>query len=166
MKASISTFAELGLAAVVVVLAVLLLMPAIPRALPPLPAPAAGAGASAGGAAATAQPAVKQAAASRQTTPAVAAVAGLFGYRPPAPKPVAKAGPASAPPTASPASELTYLGSVTMENGKPSWLLKDNQMNTVLYLQLGQESGGWKLMEVRAAELLLESGGKLYRVTF
>ncbi len=91
-------------------------------------------------------------------------MAGLFGYRP-APK-VVKATTAPGARTSVSTSGLAYLGSVTMENGKPSWMFKDIPLNAVLALELGKESGGWKLLEVRTREFLLESGGKLYSVTF
>jgi len=160
MKASISAVAEIGLAVVVIALAALLVLPSSPRPLGALPAPPKAAAGAAGAAGPAAQPAATG------KPVAVAEAAALFGYRAAAPAPrgvkTASAGPAAPIPS----TGLTYLGSVTLADGKPSWMFKDLQANAVLTLQVGSTSGGWKLLQANDRSFLLESGGKRYSVTF
>ena len=66
---------------------------------------------------------------------------------------------------ASPAEEATWLqaiGYVVEQNGTPSYLFKDTRARAVFSLKAGSVNKGWKLIEVRERDFLLEFGGKPY----
>jgi len=87
-------------------------------------------------------------------------LAALFGWREARPAPI----PATAAP-ATPAEEAPWvlaIGYVVEQNGARSYLFKDTRARTVLSLRTGAENKGWKLVEVRERDFLLEFGGKPY----
>jgi len=87
-------------------------------------------------------------------------VAALFGWREPRAAPAALAKPL-APPVEE-ASWIQAIGYVVEQNGARSYIFKDTRTRTVFSLKAGAVNKGWKLVEARERDFLLECGGKTY----
>lgn len=155
MSKSATWLIELPLAALLVFLAALLLLP---RPARPLPAPAGAMGEE------TAGSAGRPPSAPRQRAPAER-IAVLFGWErkvvpPPRPQPAPAPAP-EAPPA--PATWLKSMGWVVGQDGNRLYVFKDSRGGNVLSVPLGGQSRGWKLLEVLASgEFLLEFEGQRY----
>lgn len=88
-------------------------------------------------------------------------IASLLGWRPPAESAAANAKPQ---PPARP-EWLKFLGYVVGSDGQPSYAFKDQRSGSVFSVRPGQRSKGWRLVEARGTEFLLELGGRSYLVT-
>ena len=83
-------------------------------------------------------------------------LAGLFGWR------GAAAAPAPASPQVQEASWIQAMGYVVEQNGTRSYLFKDTRTRMVLSLKPGSAAKGWRLLEVRERDFLLEFEGQPY----
>ena len=151
MKRSMQWIADFVLVAAIVGLGWSVFAPRSPRSLPPppqrtdvLPEPAG--------------PADLEKPPSRSTPQSIAS---LLGWRPPAEPAAVEEKPK---PPARP-EWLKFLGYVVGANGQPSYAFKDQRSGSVFSVQPGQRSKGWRLVEVRGTEFLLELAGRSYLVT-
>jgi hypothetical protein len=96
--------------------------------------------------------------AGRTTSPRELAV--LFGWREPKAAPAAKPGPAA--PQAQEAPWIQAMGYVVEQNGTRSYIFKDLRTRAVLSLKQGTVNKGWRLLEVRERDFLLEFDGQPY----
>jgi len=87
-------------------------------------------------------------------------VAALFGWREPRAALAAQTG-ALAPPVEE-ASWIQAIGYVVEQNAARSYIFKDTRTRTVFSLKAGSANKGWKLLEARERDFLLEFGGKPY----
>jgi len=150
MKRSMQWIADFVLAAAIVGWGWSIFAPRSPRALPPppqrteaLPEPAG--------------PAERETPQSRSSP---RSIASLLGWRPPAAPAAVDAKPQ---PPARP-EWLKFLGYVVGPDGQPSYAFKDQRSGSVFSVRPGQTSKGWRLVEVRGAEFLLELAGLSYLV--
>ncbi len=90
-------------------------------------------------------------------------VAGLFGYRAPAPRtPLPRL---STAPVDDTASWIKYMGYITDENGQSKYFFKNTRSGQVLNLFLGRDNGqGWKLTSITGAVYIIENKGIVYKV--
>jgi hypothetical protein len=87
-------------------------------------------------------------------------LAGLFGWRESRAAPAAKPGPPA--PQVQEASWIQAMGYVVEQNGTRSYLFKDLRTRGVWSLKSGAVNKGWRLMEVRERDFLLEFEGQPY----
>ena len=87
-------------------------------------------------------------------------VAALFGWREPRAALAAQTG-ALAPPVEE-AYWIQAIGYVVEQNAARSYIFKDTRTRTVFSLKAGSANKGWKLLEARERDFLLEFGGKPY----
>jgi uncharacterized protein YdeI (BOF family) len=85
-------------------------------------------------------------------------LAGLFGWRGAAAAPA----PAPASPQVQEASWIQAMGYVVEQNETRSYLFKDTRTRMVLSLKPGAAAKGWRLLEVRERDFLLEFEGQPY----
>jgi hypothetical protein len=108
-------------------------------------------------------PALADQASAASRRPSSRSVAGLFGYRAPAP-----AAPLTVKPTApvdQTAGWIKYMGYVTEESGRAKYFFKDTRSGQVLNLYLGQDNGkGWKLASITGTLYTIENNGTIYKV--
>jgi hypothetical protein len=87
-------------------------------------------------------------------------IAALFGWREPSQRSAAHARSQTAKPEE--ASWIRAVGYVVEQNGIRSYVFKDTRSGAIFSLKLGAVSKGWKLLEVREQDYLLEFEGKAY----
>src|SRR4030042_1316008 len=93
--------------------------------------------------------------------PSSRSVAGLFGYRAPAPAPPPTVQPVA--PVDQTATWIQYMGYVTEESGRAKYFFKDNRSGQVLNLYLGEDNGkGWKLTSIGDTLYTIVNNGTVY----
>jgi hypothetical protein len=95
--------------------------------------------------------------------PSARSVAGLFGYRAPAPAPART----EVRPTVSvrPPDQLKYLGHVVTGDGRTTYSFKNTRSGRVLSLVPGRDNGrGWKLVSVTSDFYIIHHNETVYKI--